>query len=67
MSNNKDRPTSQHVQSTASYGAIGMSKKAVDQMSSSGKAVKDKRKALRAAAKTQELKNTNEGKSAQGK
>lgn len=48
MSDNAKRPTSQHVASTATYG-IGMSKNAVDQMSSSANAAKEKRRALEKA------------------
>ncbi len=48
MSDNKSRPTSQDKTSTASYG-IGMSMKEFGQLSSSGNAAKQKRKALREA------------------
>jgi hypothetical protein len=58
---NQERPTSQHVKSTASYG-IGVSKEAVDQLSSSGNAAKQKRKALEEA---REAKKAAEEKKAQ--
>jgi hypothetical protein len=44
MPDNQDRPTSQHVVKEASTGGIGISTKDAKQLSSSGKAAKDKRK-----------------------
>jgi hypothetical protein len=53
MPDNKDRPTTQHVVKDASVG-IGISTKEAKQLSSSGRAAKEKRKDSQAEkAKTQ--------------